>query len=160
MEVPKSQCPEKAQKLFYFASLSLVSSFSPWWNDSFIHNHWECACVLSCVQLFATPWTVVCQASLSMGFSWQGYWESRCLSNQCNLRPCVRVLDSKSHHFPGVQFDSEGQAPARQQASYFLGPQKIENITFLFPSTLHSLCHAWLPLQVSLSLLQQSLQGR
>ena len=29
---------------------------------------------LSCVQLFATPWTVAYQASPSMGFSWQGYW--------------------------------------------------------------------------------------
>ena len=29
---------------------------------------------LSCVQLFATPWTVAHQASLSMEFSRQGYW--------------------------------------------------------------------------------------
>ena len=26
-------------------------------------------CILSCVQLFATPWTVAYQAPLSMGFS-------------------------------------------------------------------------------------------
>ena len=35
------------------------------------------ACVLShfsCVRLLATPWTVACQASLSMGFSRQEYW--------------------------------------------------------------------------------------
>ena len=31
-------------------------------------------CVLSHVQLFATLWTVTCQAPLSMGFSWQEYW--------------------------------------------------------------------------------------
>ena len=31
-------------------------------------------CVLSYVQLFATPWTVACQAPLSLGFSRQGYW--------------------------------------------------------------------------------------
>ena len=34
-------------------------------------------CVLSHfshVQLFATPWTVACQAPLSMGFSGQEYW--------------------------------------------------------------------------------------
>ena len=30
--------------------------------------------VLSCVQLFASPWTVVHQAPLSMGFSRQEYW--------------------------------------------------------------------------------------
>ena len=29
---------------------------------------------LSCVQLFATLWTVVCQVLLSMGFSRQEYW--------------------------------------------------------------------------------------
>ena len=29
---------------------------------------------LSCVQLFATPWTVAYQASQSMGFSRQAYW--------------------------------------------------------------------------------------
>ena len=33
-----------------------------------------CACVLSHVWLFATPWAVPCQASLSMGFSRQEYW--------------------------------------------------------------------------------------
>ena len=30
--------------------------------------------LLSCVQLFATPWTVVCYAPLSMEFSRQEYW--------------------------------------------------------------------------------------
>ena len=37
-----------------------------------------CVCTdaqsLSCAQLFATPWTVACQSSLSMGFSRQEYW--------------------------------------------------------------------------------------
>ena len=33
-----------------------------------------CAQSLSCVQPFATPWTVVCQAPLCMGFSRQEYW--------------------------------------------------------------------------------------
>ena len=32
------------------------------------------ACVLSCVWLFATSWTVAHQASLSMGFFRQEYW--------------------------------------------------------------------------------------
>ena len=31
-------------------------------------------CVLSWIQLFATPWPIVYQASLSMGFSRQEYW--------------------------------------------------------------------------------------
>ena len=33
-----------------------------------------CAQLLSCVQLFATPWTVACQAPLSVGFPRQEYW--------------------------------------------------------------------------------------
>ena len=33
-----------------------------------------CTCVLSCVRLFVTPWTVDHQALLSMGFSTQEYW--------------------------------------------------------------------------------------
>ena len=31
-------------------------------------------CVLSCVWLFATPWTVACQAPLPMGFPREEYW--------------------------------------------------------------------------------------
>ena len=31
-------------------------------------------CVLSCEWLFVTPWTVACQASLSVGFCQQDYW--------------------------------------------------------------------------------------
>ena len=34
----------------------------------------SCVCVLSPVQLFKTPWTVACQAPLSMEFSRQEYW--------------------------------------------------------------------------------------
>ena len=43
----------------------------------YVRNSLGRACVLSClscVQLFATPWTVACQAPLSMGFSRQEYW--------------------------------------------------------------------------------------
>ena len=32
------------------------------------------ACMLTCVQLFATPWTAAYQASLSTEFSRQEYW--------------------------------------------------------------------------------------
>ena len=34
----------------------------------------RCTCVLSCIQFFATPWTVAHQAPLSMEFSRQEYW--------------------------------------------------------------------------------------
>ena len=34
-----------------------------------------CVRVLSCIRLFATPWTVAHQAPLSVGFSRQEYWD-------------------------------------------------------------------------------------
>ena len=32
------------------------------------------ACVLDCVRVFATPWTIACQVPLSMEFSRQEHW--------------------------------------------------------------------------------------
>ena len=39
--------------------------------DSKITTDGDCVCVHNCVQLFATPWIVACQALLSMEFSRQ-----------------------------------------------------------------------------------------
>jgi len=60
----------------------------------------RCACVLtcfSCVQLFATPWTVAHQALLSMGFSRQEYWSQLPCSPPGDLQiqgsnPCFLCL--------------------------------------------------------------------
>ena len=41
----------------------------PWWLSGNYYVY-----VLSCFQLFVTPWTVARQASLSMGFPRQEYW--------------------------------------------------------------------------------------
>ena len=43
------------------------------------------ACMLSCVPLFATPWTVACQAPMSMGFSRQEYWSGVLFPTPGNL---------------------------------------------------------------------------
>ena len=50
-------------------------------SHSFILSHLDrlhiscvCMCVLNRVRLFTTPWTVACQAPLSIGFSRQEYW--------------------------------------------------------------------------------------
>ena len=57
---------------------------------SYIHSYiYMCVCVcvcactqsLSCVWLFVTPWTVACQAPLSMGFSRQEYWRGVAISS-------------------------------------------------------------------------------
>ena len=42
---------------------------------------------LSCVQLFATPWTVAHQASPSMGFSRQEYWSGLPFASPGDLPP-------------------------------------------------------------------------
>ena len=44
-----------------------------WWLTPLLYYR-ERKRVLSCVRLFVTPWTVACQAPLSMGFSRQEYW--------------------------------------------------------------------------------------
>ena len=45
-------------------------------SNPFLHQTRVCAMLscFSCIQLFATPWTVAHQAPLSMGFSRQEYW--------------------------------------------------------------------------------------
>ena len=46
--------------------LDFPFSYSP--SSKILYDCLHCACMLSPVQLFATPWTVVCQAPLSMGY--------------------------------------------------------------------------------------------
>ena len=51
-----------------------MQPFSRSYFLNFLNNHKVKALVFSCVQLFATPWTVARQALLSMEFSRQEYW--------------------------------------------------------------------------------------
>ena len=55
-------------------------------KHAFFQRRGVCVCVcvracmrvcqlLTCVQLFVTPWTIACQASLSMGFPKQEHWK-------------------------------------------------------------------------------------
>ena len=61
-------------------SKSICATICNKWLRHFYHSSWIisfCALYahfLSHVQLFATPWTVACQALLFMGFSRQEYW--------------------------------------------------------------------------------------
>ena len=55
---------DKAQNFIAFIYASLEKSKIPKWK-----RH-----LLSCVQLFATPWPIGCQAPLSIEFSRQEYW--------------------------------------------------------------------------------------
>ena len=71
-------------KGFHFHS---NKTHSEWWGETYvqIHSNWvishgpavevsKRAKLLSCVQLFVTPWTIAHQAPLSMEFSRPEYW--------------------------------------------------------------------------------------
>ena len=71
-----------------------------------------CAKLLSRVQLFATPWTIACQAPLSMGFFRQECWSGL---------PCPPPGDLPN---PGI----EPRSPALQADSLlFEPPRKLKN---------------------------------
>ena len=60
----------------------------PWCRGVFSH--------FSRVQLFVTPWTIACQAPLSIGFSRQGYWST---GVRCHffLQGCFLTHGSNPH---------------------------------------------------------------
>ena len=64
-------------------------------------------CFFSCVQLFVTPWTVACQAPLSMGFSSQGYWNGLPFPSpgylpEPGIKPASPALQAESLPFEPV----------------------------------------------------------
>ena len=72
---------------------------------------------LSCVQLFATPWTVAYQAPPSMGFSRQEYWSGLPLPSPGDLpdpgiEPGSPALQADSLHCRQVPFEPPGKHTA------------------------------------------------
>ena len=96
-------------------------------------------CVFSHVQLFAMPWTVARQASLSMGFSRQEYWSGL---------PCPPPGDLPD---PGTEHKSPG-SPALQTDSFLFGQWGSSPIlppSFIFTlSQVHPLCFLHLFLSI------------
>ena len=68
-----------------------------------------CMCILCRVWLFATPWTVNCQAPLSMGFPRQEYWSGLSLPSPGDL-PKAEVEPGS----PALQVDSLPTEPPRK----------------------------------------------
>ena len=56
-----------------FVEFYLLTSVSVFLGPP-VPKTYQCTCMLGCIQLFATPWTVAHQASLSVGFFRQEYW--------------------------------------------------------------------------------------
>ena len=70
-------------------------------------------CVLSHVQLFATPYTVAHQASLSMGFSCQEYWNGLPFPSPGDLpSPGIKLTSPVSPALAGRFFTTEPLAKA------------------------------------------------
>ena len=67
--------PLRAQSVLRAGSCLVRRLPGGWVTSSESHARFSlCACSLSRVLLFATPWTVAHQAPLSLGFSRQEYW--------------------------------------------------------------------------------------
>ena len=75
-----------------------------------------CSAVLSsfsCVQLFATPWTVALQAPLSIGFSRQEYWNGLSFPSPGDLPdPGIKLVSLMS---PALAGGSLSLAQPRKQ---------------------------------------------
>ena len=72
----------------------------------------------SCVQLFASPWTVGHQAPLSMEFSRQEYWSALSLPLPGNLpEPEIQLVSAV---FPSLQADSLTADPQGKPPLYSL----------------------------------------
>ena len=113
----------------FCSGYSLSTSYSP--------NHWRRDVVvqsLSCVQLFATPWTAACQAPLSFTLSWSllrlKSIESVMLSNHLilcyPLLLCLQSL-SASGSFPISWFFTSGGQSIGASASAPVLPMNIQD---------------------------------
>ena len=109
-----------------------------------ILNFCVCVCVLSCVQLFATPWTIACQFPLSMEFSRQEYFSglsfpSWGLFPTQGLDPHLlhllhRQVDSLPLSHWGSKYDYEN---SNFFLIYFLA---VQHLSFLTRDQTHDLC--------------------
>ena len=85
---------------------------------------WQHMSVLSCVRLFATPWTAAHQAPLSMGFRRQEYWSGLPFPSPGDLpNPGIKPRP------PALQADSLPSGKARQGNVYLIKVTK-ENKKF------------------------------
>ena len=97
------------------------------WEIGFDTWKWES---LSCVQLFATPWVVVCQAPLSMEFSKQEYW-----SGELFPFPGDLPNPGTEPRSPALQVDSLPSEPPGKPRNWH---------TYTQFSSVLSLSHVWL----------------
>ena len=77
---------------------------------------WVCVWSLSCVWLFVTAWTIACQASLSMGFSRQQYWNGLLFPTPGDLpNPRIKTTSPVSPYWASLVAQSVKNLPAMQE---------------------------------------------
>ena len=76
---------------------------------------------LSRVSLFVTPWTVACQASLSMGFSRQECWSGLC-KHKIGKLTFIFMPEHICHHSSATTVMSDSLRPHGLQHARFLCP--------------------------------------
>ena len=80
------------------------------WIVLITFNLWSTNCAPSsiCIQLFATPWTVACQALLPVGFSGHEYWRGLPLPSPGDLlKPGIEPTSPVSPALAGGFFTTE-----------------------------------------------------
>ena len=99
---------------------------------------------LSCVQLLAIPWTVACQAALSMGFFRQEYCSALPFPSSGDLpNPGIKPRS------PALQADTLPSEPPRKRPykprqhikkqRHYFGNRSLSSQSYGFPST-----HVWM----------------
>ena len=85
--------------------------------------------VLSFVQLFVTLWTVVCQASLSLGFSKQEYWSGLPFPSPWDL-PDSGIEPGS----PALEADAlTSESPGKPQEALYMCIYSFSYVLYSFP---------------------------
>ena len=87
---------------------------------SYIASQCVFAYSFSCVQFFATPWTVASQAPLSMGFSRQEYWGGLPFPPTGDLLDQGIKPSSPASVWAGESFTTESQGKPHYTLSAYL----------------------------------------
>ena len=105
-----------------------------------------CVKSFSHVWLLVTPWTVACQAPLSMGFSRQEYWSEFPFPSPGDLPDSgIKPMTLRSPMLAGGFFTTE---PPGKPEVHIILPQMAAwcNYTFLGSSFQNLRCHFWDPI--------------
>ena len=93
------------------------------------------ACVLGHVQLFEIPWTIVCQAPLSMGLSRQEYWSGLSCPPPGGLpNPGIKPMLPMT---PALQVDSLPLEPSRRLQGLKKGDQTVPGYLIIYRLSWH-----------------------